>query len=283
MGSHAVEEARTVPLPPVSFWERHEFLLRRLHSLSGLIPVGAYMCVHLLTNASVLESPATFQKNVYAIHSLGKLLPFVEWTFIFLPILFHALFGIVIIRGGLPNSGAYPRGANVRYTLQRVSGMIAFVFIAWHVFHMHGWFHFDGWLRFVERVGGANFRPYNAASSAGEALQASWVVQVLYAIGILACVFHLANGIWTMGITWGVWISPAAQNRALVVCGVFGILLAAVGLGGLGGMINVDVPAARQKENEQYESQVRLGLLKPDEHKRYSEDKGEARPPDAGQ
>jgi hypothetical protein len=41
------------------------------------------------------------------------------------------------------------------------------------------------------------------------------VIQAGYAIGILACVFHLANGIWTMGITWGVWTSPAAQSRAL--------------------------------------------------------------------
>ena len=117
-----------------NFLQRNEFLLRRLHSLSGLIPVGAYMCVHLLTNATVLDSPATFQKNVYSIHGLGKLLPLVEWGFIFLPILFHGIFGFVIIRGGLSNSSTYSYGNNVRYTLQRVSGMIAFFFIMWHVF-----------------------------------------------------------------------------------------------------------------------------------------------------
>ena len=59
-----------------------------------------------------------------------------------------------------------------------------------------------------------------------------FVVPFLYAIGVLSCVFHLANGIWTMGITWGVWISPAAQ-RANVVCAVFGVGLAAVGMGGI--------------------------------------------------
>jgi hypothetical protein len=59
--------------PSTSFLARNEFLIRRLHSLSGLIPVGAYMVVHLLTNASVLESPATFQRNVYTIHSLPLL------------------------------------------------------------------------------------------------------------------------------------------------------------------------------------------------------------------
>src|SRR5690349_16494784 len=83
-----------------SFLVRHDFLLRRLHSLSGLIPVGAYMVVHLLTNASVLESAAKFQDNVYTIHSLGRALPVVEWVFIFIPLLFHALFGMVIIASG---------------------------------------------------------------------------------------------------------------------------------------------------------------------------------------
>ena len=85
--------------PQPSFFERHEFLIRRLHSASGLVPVGAYMVVHLLTNASVIESPGTFQKSVYAIHSLGSLLPIVEWVFIFIPILFHALYGVAIVAG----------------------------------------------------------------------------------------------------------------------------------------------------------------------------------------
>ncbi len=33
----------------------------------------------------------------------------------------------------------------------------------------------------------------------------------LYSVGVLSCVFHLANGIWTFGITWGLWITPEAQ------------------------------------------------------------------------
>ena len=132
-----------------SFLARHEFLIRRLHSLSGLIPVGAFMVVHLATNASVLDGAATFQRNVYSIHGLGILLPLVEWLFIFMPLIFHALIGVIIIRGGLVNSGTYHYSSNVRYTLQRATGMIAFAFIFWHVFHMHGWFHAFWWERNV--------------------------------------------------------------------------------------------------------------------------------------
>ncbi len=251
-----------------SFFSRHEFLLRRLHSLSGLIPVGAFMCVHLLVNATVLDSPATFQKNVYSIHGLGVLLPIVEWTFIFIPILFHAIFGVIIIRSGVSNSGTYSYGRNVRYTLQRVSGMIAFAFIMWHVFHMHGWFHGEAWLASIQKLAGAQFEPYNAASSAAAALKASLIVQILYAVGILACVFHLANGMWTMGITWGLWISDAAQTRAADVCTAFGIGLAIVGLSALWGMESVDINAAKQVEDRMYEARVAAGDLQPNEHKR---------------
>ena len=94
------------------FLHRHEFMIRRLHSLSGLIPVGAFMCVHLLVNASVNNGAATFQDAVYQIHSLGRLLPIVEWVFIFIPILFHAIVGVVIVAGGLPNNSSYPYRKN---------------------------------------------------------------------------------------------------------------------------------------------------------------------------
>ncbi|MCA9264293.1 MAG: succinate dehydrogenase cytochrome b558 subunit [Planctomycetales bacterium] len=254
-----------------SFLVRHEFLIRRLHSLSGLIPVGAYMCVHLLVNASVLDSPGAFQRNVYQIHSLGNLLPLVEWVFIFIPILFHAIFGIVIIQGGLPNTSSYPRVANYRYTLQRVTGVIAFFFIMWHVFHMHGWFHGEAWLERIHPLMGGMFKPFNAASSAGAAIHGHPLIQVVYAVGILSCVFHLANGIWTMGITWGVWISPGSQRRASYACLAFGLVLAAVGMGALSGFGTMDeekVQEAVELENRLYNSRVSAGEIDPNEEKR---------------
>ena len=268
--------------PQGSFFTRHEFLLRRLHSLSGLIPVGAYMCVHLLTNATVLDSAGTFQKNVYSIHSLGVLLPLVEWGFIFIPILFHAIFGFVIIRGGSPNHSEYPTVRNYRYTLQRVSGMIAFAFIMWHVFHMHGWFHADVWVENVaERLSGAQFKAYNATSTAGAAIQSSIIVQILYAIGILACVFHLANGMWTMGITWGLTVSESSQRWSSRICTGFGIVLALVGLSALWGMGTVDIDEARAVEDSIYNAKVASGELVPNSHKRADDHKSDQQPGDA--
>jgi succinate dehydrogenase / fumarate reductase, cytochrome b subunit len=266
----------------LSFLARHDFLIRRLHSLSGLVPVGGYMVIHLLVNASVLNSPASFQNQVYGIHSFGALLPFLEWTFIFIPILFHAIVGVAIVAGGLPNTHNYPYEANYRYTLQRVTGIIAFLFIAIHVFHMHGWFHADVWMeKVVHPLGGGKFRPYNATSTAGEALQ-SLVIVIIYLVGMLASVFHLANGLWTMGITWGVWTSERAQRRALAVCGVFGVLLAVVGLGALFGLRGaVRTPSKLQEviaeEDTMYEHKQQTGEVQPNEHKR----RGHSRKDDA--
>jgi succinate dehydrogenase / fumarate reductase cytochrome b subunit len=227
------------------------------------------MVIHLLTNASVLDGPASFQQRVYAIHSLGAVLPLVEWTFIFLPLIYHAVFGILITRGALPNSSTYKYASNVRYTLQRATGMIAFVFIFWHVFHMHGWFHFDAWEKGVaEPLLGAQFRAYNAASTAASALQSSIVVQILYTIGVLSCVFHLANGIWTFGITWGLWLTPASQRWATRACLVFGLLLAMVSMGALGGFtFGVNVKEAREIEKSMYDAKVAAKEISPNEHK----------------
>jgi succinate dehydrogenase / fumarate reductase cytochrome b subunit len=241
--------------PSGSFFSRNEFLIRRLHSLSGLLPVGAYMCVHLITNASTLGGPAMFQKNVDLIHSLGPALPIVEWSFIFLPLLFHAIVGVVIIRSGQPNLSSYHYMGNVRYTLQRVTAWIALFFILYHVFHMHGWFHNETYLKsFAEPMGGHQFDPHRATSTAAIAL-ASPLKKVAYAVGVIACVYHLANGLWTMGITWGVWTTAAAQKRANWIALAFGLALTAVGLAALTGVSKTDVPKAEAYEQAHIEAQ----------------------------
>lgn len=255
-----------------SFVVRNEFLIRRLHSLTGLIPVGAYLVVHLLTNASILDGARTFQRAVFLIHSMNSALWVVEWVFIFLPLIFHAIIGFWIIAGGVPNTGSYPYKTNFGYTLQRATGMIAAVFILWHVFQMHGWFHNSFWLDNVATpLGGHVFRPYNAASTLGMVMQGTGAILyiILYAIGVLSCVYHLAYGIWTMGITWGVWITPTAQTNAGRVCTAFGIGLAVVGLSAIYGAATVDVEEARKAEAQMYEMGVAAGTVKADEHKLY--------------
>ena len=238
-----------------SFALRHQFLIYRLFSLCGLVPIGAYLVVHLVTNASVINGPMTFQEQVDRIHSLGVVLPLVEWTFIFIPILFHSVVGWLMISGALPNTYSYPYASNLRYTMQRVTAIIAFVFIVVHVIQLH---HLFG--EPFKAVGGAQFDPDHAASSTALALQPLWL-QIFYAVGMLSCVYHFANGLWTQGITWGLWTSAAAQRRASWISVVVGIVLAVVGLSALGGMTRVNVDAARKVEDamlSQREALLRL-------------------------
>ena len=238
----------TTSLPDDSFLGRHQFLLYRLFSLAGFIPVGAFLFVHLLTNASVLGGAAAFQSRVDLIHSLGPLLPAVEWMFIFLPMLFHASMGFVIIATGVPNVGSYSYMGNVRYTLQRATAMIAFAFILWHITQLH-------WMG--APLGGGQFDPHHAASSAAVALKPV-AITLLYAIGILGTVYHFANGLWSMGVTCGLWTSPAAMQRANWLSLFVGLGLGAAGLGALGGMRSIDVEKAKEIETRMYKARQML-------------------------
>lgn len=254
-----------------SFFLRHEFLIRRLHSLSGIVPLGAYMVVHLVTNASLLNGTATFQRAVFVIHSLGLMLPVVEWVFILLPLLFHAIVGIWIWRTGKSNLAQYRLSGNRRYTWQRWTGMIAFVYLIAHVFHLHGWFHARPWLALLHPLGLAAFSPYNAASTLILAMS-GWFWPAFYLIGVWACVYHLANGIWTAGITWGIWISEKGQQRATKLCVVLGVFLAVIGTGAWYAAVAPDrsaVAEALEIENRMYEAGVESGTVLPNEVKRY--------------
>jgi len=223
-----------------TFAGRHQFLIYRLFSLAGLMPIGAYVFVHLAVNASVLAGPAMYQKQVDQIHALGDtMVALLEWVFIFIPIGFHAVVGFWIISGGLPNVGSYPYGSNIRYTLQRATGMLVAAFILFHLWQMH---------HLGKHLGGGHFDPNHAASSAAIVLDPV-LMKIIYTVGTLCAVYHLANGIWTFGITWGIWTSEGAQRRAGYVCGAIGILVAVLGMGSLYGMSMINVPQAEAIEN----------------------------------
>jgi succinate dehydrogenase / fumarate reductase cytochrome b subunit len=81
-------------------------------------------------------------------------------------------------------------------------------------------------------------------------------MQAWYGVGVLACVYHLANGIWTSGITWGIWTSPAAQRRADYVCWGIGFLVAVIGMSALFGFGRVDVTKARDQEDRMHKARL---------------------------
>ena len=212
---------------------RH-FLLRRLHSLTGLI-FGGYLVVHLLINATLVQGGSVFQVQVDKIHSL-PFLAVVETVFIYLPILFHTVYGIWVTVTGRPNVQDYPYGKNWFYTLQRASAIILVFFMLFHVLGMKGVFGGDigRALTFVPRD--------HATQSTVNHIQAAWWVgYVVYPIGILASCYHLANGFWTAGITWGLTISSHAQKRWGLACTGLFVLTLVCGLLALGAALRGQV------------------------------------------
>jgi succinate dehydrogenase / fumarate reductase, cytochrome b subunit len=188
------------------------FLLRRLHSLTGIL-FGGYLMVHLIVNATMIQGRGVFGVQVDKIHSL-PFLTAIEWTFIYIPIIFHSVYGIWITFAGRPNVFDYPYAKNVYYTLQRISAMLILGFMLFHVLGMKGWF--GDTLTF-------QYGPGQAAPSTARHINAHWLIAYfVYPLGVLASCFHLANGFWTAAISWGLTVSAKAQQRWGWVCaGIF--------------------------------------------------------------
>lgn len=98
---------------------------------------------------------------------------------------------------------------NWSFYLQRMTGFIAFAFIAWHV-----------WQTRVQVALGAEPSFEMMAD-----LVANPLYLVLYIIGIVSSVYHFTNGIFTFLITWGVTVSPKSQQVfQYVTLGIFFVL-----------------------------------------------------------
>src|SRR5574341_81559 len=109
------------------------FLWLRLHSLSGILPVGLFVLMHFYTNSFSLKGPEAYDARLRELDRLPFLGAF-EVLFIYLPILFHAVLGIVITVRGQANVLAYPHHENWRYLLQRLSGIGLLLFVGAHVY-----------------------------------------------------------------------------------------------------------------------------------------------------
>jgi succinate dehydrogenase / fumarate reductase cytochrome b subunit len=201
---------------PVSAPTRRHFVLRRLHSLTGVIPLGVFLLEHLWTNAHVLYGPESFARAVAFIQRLPLLLA-LEIVGIFLPLAYHSLYGILIAMRGRTNVIGYPYTRNWLYFLQRASGFVSLAFVIVHLWQYRvqkalgtiPWPHFYHRLEIDLNRGG---------------------MFALYVTGLTATVFHFANGLWLAANSWGVTTSVRSQRRAGWICLVFGALLWAFGM-----------------------------------------------------
>ncbi len=237
------------------------YLVRRLHSLTGIVPIGVFLISHLTTNSSIVwgminsskydghhGGAAEFQHEVNFIHSMPFLL-LIEIFGLWLPIAFHSILGFYYATTGKGNTSRYSYQANWRYTLQRVSGYVGVLFIFYHVATLRwGWSFLPGY---------QHWSAENAASTMAMALQGGadgftttgLIVSLFYMLGVTLLVFHFANGLWTAAITWGVTITEKAQRRWGFVCAGLGVGLMGAAWAAVIGFALLDVDEARAAEH----------------------------------
>jgi len=207
---------------PLAIRLSRTFILRKLHQLSGIMPLGVFLLEHFYTNSKALNGPADFNNAVKDLQSIPYIL-LIEIGGIFIPLIYHALYGLVITVEARPNNLNYPYPRNWFYTIQRITGIILFFFITFHVLNF----------RFGMIPG------LNMLSVAHHPEQSFEVVSrefhiipifIVYVIGITSTVWHLANGVWLFLVDWGITIGDRAQRLTGYACIAFGLLLLAVGI-----------------------------------------------------
>jgi succinate dehydrogenase cytochrome b subunit len=206
-------------VPPLRAGQGNSFLWRRLHSLSGIFPIGVFLLEHFFSNAFATNpnGPAAYTKEVEFLTGLPFLVA-IEILFIYIPIAFHAGYGLYIWWRGDSNNADYPWIGNWMYTAQRWTGILTLVYIAYHSATMR-------WM-------GVHI-PGNPAAAFGkvqmELFGHPWMV-AFYVVGIVAASWHFAYGIWLFAAKWGFTPGAVARKRFGVVCLALGIGLTGLGL-----------------------------------------------------
>ncbi len=198
------------------------FILRKLHQLSGIVPLGLFLLEHFYTNSKALAGAAHFNDAVRDLQSIPYIV-LVETVGIFIPLIYHAVYGLVITVEARPNNLAYPYPRNWFYLVQRITGVILFFFITFHVLN----FRF-GMIPGLNSISVAHKPELAFEIVAGEFKMVS--IFLIYMVGITATVWHLANGVWLFLVDWGITIGERAQRLTGYACIAAGVVLLLVGI-----------------------------------------------------
>ena len=203
-------------VPPLRAGQGLSFVWRRLHSLLGIVPIGAFLLEHLISNFEALKGPVAYAEQVKFLNSL-PLVRALEWTFIFIPTLYHGLYGVYIWLRGKSNVVYYPFAGNWLYVAQRWTGIVAFIYISYHVL--------------TQRFLGVSL-PDNPGASFHkvQAELAHPLILAAYIIAMIAVCWHFAYGIWLFAAKWGITPGATARRRFGWICLVFGVALTVFGL-----------------------------------------------------
>lgn len=185
------------------------FYLKRLMSITGMLPVGGFLLQHLFSNSYIFISVKAFNEHSEFLTSLPMVV-LLELGMIYFPILLHAVLGIAIIYKGENNFVSYGKFRNWLFFFQRLTGLLALVFIATHSYTT----------RISSFLAG---KEITAAVMSTTLKQPFWFW--FYLVGVLSVCFHFSNGLWSFLVTWGITVGKKAQQMSsALTMGVFVVM-----------------------------------------------------------
>jgi succinate dehydrogenase / fumarate reductase, cytochrome b subunit len=210
---------------------RENYFWHKLHSLTGIVPVGYYMVQHLVLNTFSLAGAAYFNGVIAFFDAMPwYFLLTMELLLIWIPLAFHAVYGVFICSRGKFNysilDSKYGWSQNRMYTLQRYTGVFLFFFLILHVATTTGAKYLNHDSELIK---------FNAWHDKLTGHYGLWLI--LYLVGVAAASYHLSFGVWNFCIRWGITISDAAQVKVQKFSVVCFIALTVIGWGALAGFL----------------------------------------------
>lgn len=177
-------------------------LARRIFSLSGLVPLGAFLLVHVVVNARAIRGEEAFDAAVSGLARVPGV-RLVEVVFVFAPLVLHAAVGLWLVatRASLHEPSPYPRPMALA---MRATGVVALAFLAVHLPQMRT-------LSPGPRPQGGELSTILAADLSSTWLGVPWI-GALYLVGAAAVTLHFVAGAWGFLARLPLGESPAARR-----------------------------------------------------------------------
>jgi succinate dehydrogenase / fumarate reductase cytochrome b subunit len=177
---------------------RASFLRARLASALAVLPLGVWTFVHLWHNLAAFQGAASWHASVTEYpHPFAQALTAVV---VLLPLALHAIWGIGRLMTSRPNNVRYGYYANFKYALQRLTAIGVLLFLGAHL-----------WLASIRpRLVEGHAEPF--ADIAHE-MHYHGPTLATYLLGTLGVSYHLANGIQTFCMSWGIVSSRRGLRR----------------------------------------------------------------------
>lgn len=196
--------AETTAAPETAGSSSSSFVRARLGSLLAVVPLGVWTFFHLWNNLAAFQGAKQWESAVTQYpHPAAQIF---TGLIVLLPLLLHSVWGIGRLFSARPNNARYGFYANFKYALQRLTAIGVLFFLGAHL-----------WLAMIH----PRLQEGHAEAFADISHEMHFHVPTLivYLLGTLGVTYHLANGLQTAAMGWGV----VSTRRALKTLDKFAV------------------------------------------------------------